>query len=104
MRFLSPWDAEPLAGSTKDTMAVALDAMLARVKDVCKRNGLLILSVLSVIVGCLLGFFLRTRRLSPQVSDKTGGGDCIKKGDTDIRWKVYIVSLLSSSIITIFVH
>ncbi|XP_060087828.1 excitatory amino acid transporter 5 isoform X2 [Heteronotia binoei] len=47
-------------------MAVALDAMLARVKDVCKRNGLLILSVLSVIVGCLLGFFLRTRRLSPQ--------------------------------------
>ncbi|XP_054836772.1 excitatory amino acid transporter 5 [Eublepharis macularius] len=47
-------------------MAVAFDAMLARVKDVCKRNGLLILSVLSVIVGCLLGFFLRTRHLSPQ--------------------------------------
>uniref|UniRef100_A0A674IUN9 Amino acid transporter n=1 Tax=Terrapene triunguis TaxID=2587831 RepID=A0A674IUN9_9SAUR len=47
-------------------MAVAFDAMLARVKDVCKRNGLLILSVLSVIVGCLLGFFLRTRRLSQQ--------------------------------------
>ncbi|XP_020655292.2 excitatory amino acid transporter 5 [Pogona vitticeps] len=47
-------------------MAVAFDAMLARVKDVCKRNGLLILSVLSVIIGCLLGFFLRTRRLSPQ--------------------------------------
>ncbi|XP_010213440.1 PREDICTED: excitatory amino acid transporter 5 [Tinamus guttatus] len=47
-------------------MAVALDAVLARVKDVCKRNGLLILSVLSVTVGCLLGFFLRTRRLSQQ--------------------------------------
>ncbi|XP_077189808.1 excitatory amino acid transporter 5 isoform X1 [Paroedura picta] len=47
-------------------MAVTLDAMLVRVKDACKRNGLLILSVLSVIVGCLLGFFLRTRRLSPQ--------------------------------------
>ncbi|KAM8805652.1 excitatory amino acid transporter 5 [Eudromia elegans] len=47
-------------------MAVALDAILARVKDVCKRNGLLILSVLSVTVGCLLGFFLRTRRLSQQ--------------------------------------
>lgn len=43
-------------------------AILARGKDVCKRNGLLILSVLSVTVGCLLGFFLRTRRLSPQVS------------------------------------
>lgn len=43
-------------------------AVLARGRDVCKRNGLLILSVLSVTVGCLLGFFLRTRRLSPQVS------------------------------------
>uniref|UniRef100_A0A803T7S1 Amino acid transporter n=1 Tax=Anolis carolinensis TaxID=28377 RepID=A0A803T7S1_ANOCA len=47
-------------------MAVGFDAMLARIKDVCKRNGLLILSVLSVIIGCLLGFFLRTRRLSQQ--------------------------------------
>ncbi|KAM6456421.1 excitatory amino acid transporter 5 isoform 1-T1 [Liasis olivaceus] len=47
-------------------MAVTFEAMLGRVKDVCKRNGLLILSVLSVIVGCLLGFFLRTRRLSQQ--------------------------------------
>uniref|UniRef100_A0A672UA68 Amino acid transporter n=1 Tax=Strigops habroptila TaxID=2489341 RepID=A0A672UA68_STRHB len=47
-------------------MAVALDAILARIKDVCKRNGLLILSVLSVTIGCLLGFFLRTRRLSQQ--------------------------------------
>lgn len=49
-------------------MAVAFDAILARIKDVCKRNGLLILSVLSVTIGCLLGFFLRTRRLSQQVS------------------------------------
>lgn len=48
-------------------MAVGFDAILARIKDVCKRNGLLILSVLSVTIGCLLGFFLRTRRLSQQV-------------------------------------
>ncbi|XP_068262426.1 excitatory amino acid transporter 5 [Nyctibius grandis] len=47
-------------------MAVAFDAVLTRTKDVCKRNGLLILSVLSVTIGCLLGFFLRTRRLSQQ--------------------------------------
>ncbi|XP_074688100.1 excitatory amino acid transporter 5 isoform X3 [Strix aluco] len=47
-------------------MAVDCDAVLARIKDVCKRNGLLILSVLSVTIGCLLGFFLRTRRLSQQ--------------------------------------
>nr|XP_033771133.1 excitatory amino acid transporter 5 [Geotrypetes seraphini] len=45
---------------------MALGAMLARPRDVCKRNGLLILSVLSVVVGCLLGFFLRTKRLSEQ--------------------------------------
>ncbi|ELK26731.1 Excitatory amino acid transporter 5 [Myotis davidii] len=41
-------------------------AILARGRDVCKRNGLLVLSVLSVTVGCLLGFFLRTQHLSPQ--------------------------------------
>ncbi|XP_008051579.1 excitatory amino acid transporter 5 isoform X2 [Carlito syrichta] len=47
-------------------LAMVPGAILARGRDVCRRNGLLILSVLSVIVGCLLGFFLRTRRLSPQ--------------------------------------
>lgn len=49
-------------------MAVALDAVYVRVKGVCKQNGLLILSVLAVIIGCLLGFFLRTKQLSEQVS------------------------------------
>ncbi|XP_041508471.1 excitatory amino acid transporter 5 isoform X1 [Microtus oregoni] len=47
-------------------LSMALGAVLARGRAVCRRNGLLILSVLSVIVGCLLGFFLRTQRLSPQ--------------------------------------
>ncbi|CAL8309453.1 unnamed protein product [Lota lota] len=47
-------------------MAVALDAVWLRVKNVCKQNGLLILSVLAVVIGCLLGFFLRTRRLTEQ--------------------------------------
>ncbi|XP_037585831.1 excitatory amino acid transporter 5 isoform X2 [Cebus imitator] len=47
-------------------LAMVPRAILARGRDVCKQNGLLILSVLSVIVGCLLGFFLRTRRLSQQ--------------------------------------
>lgn len=49
-------------------MAVALDAVWVRVKNVCKQNGLLIMSVLAVVIGCLLGFFLRTRRLTEQVS------------------------------------
>uniref|UniRef100_A0A672GU29 Amino acid transporter n=1 Tax=Salarias fasciatus TaxID=181472 RepID=A0A672GU29_SALFA len=47
-------------------MAVALDAVWLRVKNVCKQNGLLIMSVLAVVIGCLLGFFLRTRRLTEQ--------------------------------------
>ncbi|KAM6962695.1 solute carrier family 1 member 7b [Aplochiton taeniatus] len=47
-------------------MAVALDAVWLRVKNVCKQNGLLILSVLAVVIGCLLGFFLRTKRLTEQ--------------------------------------
>lgn len=55
-------------GGTQLTMAVALDAVWVRVKNVLKQNGLLILSVLAVVIGCLLGFFLRTRRLSEQVS------------------------------------
>lgn len=49
-------------------MAMALDAVWQRVKNVCRQNGLLIMSVLAVVIGCLLGFFLRTRRLSEQVS------------------------------------
>uniref|UniRef100_A0A8C1UP16 Amino acid transporter n=1 Tax=Cyprinus carpio TaxID=7962 RepID=A0A8C1UP16_CYPCA len=47
-------------------MAVALDAVWVRVKGVCKQNGLLILSVLAVVIGCLLGFFLRSKNLSEQ--------------------------------------
>ncbi|KAG5847466.1 hypothetical protein ANANG_G00126360 [Anguilla anguilla] len=47
---------------------MALGEVWARVKNVCKQNGLLILSVLAVIIGCLLGFFLRARHLSEQVS------------------------------------
>ncbi|XP_034071288.1 solute carrier family 1 member 7a [Gymnodraco acuticeps] len=47
-------------------MAVALGEVWGRVKNVCKQNGLLILSVLAVVIGCLLGFFLRGKRLSEQ--------------------------------------
>uniref|UniRef100_A0AAY4DMI8 Amino acid transporter n=1 Tax=Denticeps clupeoides TaxID=299321 RepID=A0AAY4DMI8_9TELE len=47
-------------------MAVALDAVWVRVKNVCQQNGLLILSVLAVVIGCLLGFFLRSKGLTEQ--------------------------------------
>ncbi|XP_063075755.1 solute carrier family 1 member 7a isoform X2 [Engraulis encrasicolus] len=45
---------------------MALGAVWGRVKNVCQQNGLLILSVLAVVIGCLLGFFLRSKHLSAQ--------------------------------------
>ncbi|XP_074547487.1 solute carrier family 1 member 8b [Halichoeres trimaculatus] len=36
------------------------------VKDYCKRNGLLTLSVIAVVTGCVLGFLLRSLNLSTQ--------------------------------------
>ncbi|KAI7809485.1 solute carrier family 1 member 7a [Triplophysa rosa] len=45
---------------------MALGAVWSRVKNVCQQNGLLILSVLAVVIGCLLGFFLRSKHLSVQ--------------------------------------
>lgn len=45
---------------------MALEEVWGRVKNVCKQNGLLILSVLAVVIGCLLGFFLRGKQLSEQ--------------------------------------
>lgn len=39
----------------------------AYLKDYCKRNGLLTLSVIAVVTGCVLGFLLRTFNLSTQV-------------------------------------
>uniref|UniRef100_A0A8C1CEA5 Amino acid transporter n=1 Tax=Cyprinus carpio carpio TaxID=630221 RepID=A0A8C1CEA5_CYPCA len=45
---------------------MVLGAVWNRVKNVCQQNGLLILSVLAVVIGCLLGFFLRSKHLSEQ--------------------------------------
>lgn len=49
-------------------LAMPLVAVWSRVKNVCRQNGLLIMSVLAVVVGCLLGFFLRSKHLTEQVS------------------------------------
>uniref|UniRef100_A0A3Q2FMX6 Amino acid transporter n=1 Tax=Cyprinodon variegatus TaxID=28743 RepID=A0A3Q2FMX6_CYPVA len=40
---------------------------LSLLKDFCKRNGLLTLSVIAVITGCTLGFMLRGTELSTQI-------------------------------------
>ncbi|XP_030631660.1 solute carrier family 1 member 7a isoform X1 [Chanos chanos] len=45
---------------------MAIGEVWTRVKNVCQQNGLLILSVLAVVIGCLLGFFLRSKHLSEQ--------------------------------------
>ncbi|RVE74093.1 hypothetical protein OJAV_G00037920 [Oryzias javanicus] len=41
--------------------------LVRNVRDFCKRNGLLTLSVVAVITGCTLGFMLRGTQLSSQV-------------------------------------
>lgn len=65
------WGA-PRAWVRMELMKTALRALLpakirAYVKDYCKRNGLLTLSVIAVMTGCLLGFLLRSLNLSTQV-------------------------------------
>ncbi|TRY56070.1 hypothetical protein DNTS_017917 [Danionella cerebrum] len=54
------------ACATRGSVSMALGAVFSRVKNVCQQNGLLILSVLAVVIGCLLGFFLRSKHLSEQ--------------------------------------
>lgn len=51
----------------------------AYVKDYCKRNGLLTLSVIAVVTGCLLGFLLRSLNLSTQVRRSGWEGAQYKK-------------------------
>lgn len=65
------WGA-PWAWVRMELMKSMLRALLpakirAYVRDYCKRNGLLTLSVIAVVTGCLLGFLLRSLNLSTQV-------------------------------------
>ncbi|XP_058871199.1 excitatory amino acid transporter 5-like isoform X1 [Acipenser ruthenus] len=57
---------ECMKSSLQTLLAVDSDILKAWLKDFCKRNGLLTLSVLSVVVGCLLGFLLRDMNFSDQ--------------------------------------
>ncbi|KAJ4938879.1 hypothetical protein JOQ06_028345 [Pogonophryne albipinna] len=52
--------------SKKFLKAMVSAKVRAYVKDYCKRNGLLTLSVFAVVTGCVLGFVLRTYNLSTQ--------------------------------------
>ncbi|XP_015825161.1 excitatory amino acid transporter 5 isoform X2 [Nothobranchius furzeri] len=54
---------EMLKGLYKRTFSVKVREY---VRDYCKRNGLLTLSVFAVVTGCVLGFTLRTFNLSTQ--------------------------------------
>lgn len=42
-------------------------------RNFCKRNGLLVLSVIAVLTGCVLGFMLRGSQLSSQVGRTLSG-------------------------------
>ncbi|KAF6728691.1 Excitatory amino acid transporter 5 [Oryzias melastigma] len=62
-------------GDTKRTMGERIKSffvdsvkgeLVRNVRDFCKRNGLLTLSVVAVITGCTLGFMLRGTQLSSQ--------------------------------------
>lgn len=43
------------------------------VRDFCRRNGLLTLSLIAVLTGCTLGFMLRGTQLSTQVTSPVPG-------------------------------
>ncbi|XP_015220952.1 excitatory amino acid transporter 5-like [Lepisosteus oculatus] len=62
------WKAmlECMKNSLQSLLALNWDRLKAWGRDFCKRNGLLSLSVMSVVGGCLLGFLLRDLELSEQ--------------------------------------
>ncbi|KAM3595416.1 uncharacterized protein V6R79_023251 [Siganus canaliculatus] len=55
-----------LEGFEKICKSMVSVKIRAYVKDYCKRNGLLTLSVIAVVTGCVLGFLLRSLNLSTQ--------------------------------------
>lgn len=64
-----PGDAGRTMGDrVKTFLQVTVKEDLKRnVRDFCKKNGLLTLSVIAVLTGCMLGFMLRGTHLSTQV-------------------------------------
>lgn len=64
-----PGDAGRTMGDrVKTFLQLTVKGGLSRsVRDFCKRNGLLTLSVIAVLTGCTLGFTLRGTQLSTQV-------------------------------------
>lgn len=65
----APGDAGGAMGDRlKTLLQVKVNGELMRnVRDFCKRNGLLTLSVIAVATGCMLGFMLRGTQMSTQV-------------------------------------
>lgn len=65
----APGDAGRTMGDrVKTFLQVTMKEDLKRnVRNFCKKNGLLTLSVIAVLTGCTLGFMLRGTHLSTQV-------------------------------------
>lgn len=63
-----PRDMGRMGDRVKTFLQTVVKGELRRtLKDFCRRNGLLTLSVIAVLTGCTLGFMLRGTHLSTQV-------------------------------------
>lgn len=74
--WVTDWAWIIMEGLKKLLKSMLSSKVRAYIKDYCKRNGLLTLSVIAVITGCVLGFILRSLNLSTQVCvcrNGTGG-------------------------------
>lgn len=60
----------------------AKEELQRSVRDFCRRNGLLTLSLIAVLTGCTLGFMLRGTQLSTQVNSPVRPGLAPGKGHT----------------------
>lgn len=72
------------------------------VRDFCKRNGLLTLSVIAVLTGCTLGFMLRGTQLSTQVGRLTWRP--LQKKDTWTSMLFSFCSVLQLLQLRLFAH
>ncbi|XP_034738004.1 excitatory amino acid transporter 5-like [Etheostoma cragini] len=62
----APASAQPSVGDRVEPLLHGLGTRTRSLRDFMKRNGLLTLSVISVLTGCTMGFMLRGTHLSTQ--------------------------------------
>lgn len=70
----APGEAERTMGDRVKTVFHGTETFWSTAKGYLKRNGLLTLSIISVVTGCTLGFTLRGTHLSTQVTFESPAG------------------------------